>query len=70
MRQFRNPVYSRLLKKLSSIFVLFSGEGVVVHRLQFAKIRLCFTESKTFEDILGEEGKIAERKGGLGLQEG
>ena len=30
MHQFRNPVYSRLLKKLSSIFVLFSGEGVVV----------------------------------------
>ena len=27
MHQFRKPVYSRLLKKLSPIFVLFSGEG-------------------------------------------
>ena len=42
---------------------------MVVHRLQFAKIRLCFTESKTLQIPSGKKGRL-KRKGGLGLQEG
>ena len=68
MRQLRNPVYSRLLKKLSSIFVLFSGEGVVVHRLQFAKIRLCFTKSKTLKISSGKRGRLKKGKGDWGFK--
>ena len=70
MHQFRNPVYSRLLKKLSSIFVLFSGEGVVVHRLQFAKIRLCFTKSKTLKISSGKKGRLQKGKGDWGFKKG
>ena len=70
MHQFRNPVYSRLLKKLSPIFVLFSGEGVVVHRLQFAKIRLCFTKSKTLKISSGKKGRLKKGKGDWGFKKG
>ena len=43
---------------------------MVVHRLQFAKIRLCFTKSKTLKISSGKKGRLQKGKGDWGFKKG
>ena len=43
---------------------------MVVHRLQFAKIRLCFTKSKTLKISSGKKGRLKKGKGDWGFKKG
>ena len=43
---------------------------MVVHRLQFAKIRLCFTKSKTLKISSGKRGRLKKGKGDWGFKKG
>ena len=43
---------------------------MVVHRLQFAKIRLCFTKSKTLKISSGKRGRLKKGNGDWGFMKG
>jgi len=43
---------------------------VVVHGLQFAKIGLCFTKSKTLKISSGKKGRLKKGKGDWGFKKG
>lgn len=43
---------------------------MVVHRLQFAKIDLCFTKSKTLKISSGKKGRLKKGKGDWGFKKG
>ena len=43
---------------------------MVVHRPQFAKIRLCFTKSKTLKISSGKRGRLKKGKGDWGFKKG